>query len=126
MLYRNILLIDDDEDDHEIFLAALEIVSPSSVCTTLSNAGEALQKLNAKHIVADLIFLDLNMPPINGKELLKKIKNTEETKNIPVIILSTSSHPATIRETKDLGAFTFITKPNKFDDLVIILKSLIN
>ncbi|MEO7765777.1 MAG: response regulator [Ferruginibacter sp.] len=123
MKYPNILLIDDDEDDQEIFIAALKDVSDSVICTVLGDANEALQKLVAKDIVPDVIFLDLNMPVMNGQQFLVTIKSNMALKDIRVIIFSTSSHPATIQLTKQLGASDFITKPNKYNDLVNILSN---
>jgi CheY-like chemotaxis protein len=125
MSYRNILLIDDDEDDQEIFLTAMKELPPGPVCTALSSAETALKVLISRQMVVDLIFLDLNMPIMNGKEFLKELKKNEGLKQIPVIVFSTSSHYDTIRETKELGAQDFITKPEKFDRLVTILQTLI-
>jgi len=125
MPYHNILLIDDDPDDHEIFLSALEMVSANVGFTGLKSAGEALQKLAAKNIIPDVIFLDLNMPLMNGQQFLQEIKKNEDLRAIPVIIYSTSSHSKIIQQTKELGADDFITKPDKLDDLRLILKSVI-
>jgi len=125
MPYKKILLIDDDPDDHEIFLTALEMVSKSVAFIGLNSAHEALQKLMAKIINADIIFLDLNMPLMNGQQFLKEIKKNEELKAIPVIVYSTSSHSTIVNQTKELGADSFITKPDKLDDLKNILQSLI-
>ena len=125
MNYRNILLIDDDGDDHEIFMAALAKVSPVVVCTGYTDASKALHELEQGHISTDVIFLDLNMPIMNGQQFLHEIKKRLNLKDIPVVIFSTSSHPATIQLTKDLGAMDFITKPDKFDALIRILKSFL-
>lgn len=124
MLYRNILLIDDDEDDHEIFLSALENVSDSVNCVTLSNAVIALKKLTSNELQADLIFLDLNMPLMNGQEFLAEIKSRQDLQEIPVIMLSTSASHSTAQQSKDLGAADFITKPDSYDELVRILKTI--
>jgi CheY-like chemotaxis protein len=126
MRYRNILLVDDDEEDQEIFNAALTIASGEANCMAVTNAIEAFDKLARKELEPDVIFLDVNMPLMNGLELLKKIKSTEHLNTIHVIMFSTSSNPATISAAKELGAVSFITKPNRFDDLVNILKPLIS
>jgi len=124
MAYRNILLIDDDVDEHEIFQKALEKISSLGVFVGLTSANVALQELASRKIITDVIFLDLNMPVMGGIEFLKEIKQIEELNKIPIIIYSTTSHSGTIQETKHLGAHDFITKPDKLDDLVNILQSL--
>jgi CheY-like chemotaxis protein len=126
MPYRNILLIDDDEDDQEIFRTALEKVDRSVDCTSLNNAREALNKLRANQLNPDLIFLDLNMPEMNGQQFLMEIKNDEVLSYIPIVILSTSSHRSTIDLTKELGAKEFYSKPDRFEDLIGIIKSVLS
>jgi CheY-like chemotaxis protein len=125
MLYQNILLIDDDEDDQEIFLSALDNAADSVNCVTLSNAVVAFDKLRKSELPTDIIFLDLNMPLMNGQEFLTEIKKQQDLKHIPVIILSTSSNVSTIQQTKKLGATDFITKPDSFDELVRILRNVL-
>ncbi len=126
MAYEKILLIDDDEDDQEIFLTALERVSDTVTCTAIGNARNALQQLEEKKLLADIIFLDLNMPVMNGQQFLSAIKKNSQLDQIPVIIFSTTSHPDTITLVKEMGADDFITKPDKFDELVGMLKSFIH
>lgn len=125
MQYQNILLIDDDIDDQDIFATALEVISTELTFTAISDASVALVKLESKELRPDVIFLDLNMPVMTGEQFLGKIKTKEDLNSIPVIIFSTSSHVETIKRTKELGACDFITKPNKFDELVAILQSKI-
>ena len=125
MNYRKILLVDDDADDQEIFLTALSQVTSDITCTAISSAVDALHKLTNKQISADVIFLDLNMPIMSGQQFLAEINKNPELKNIPVIIFSTSAHPPTIQLTKELGAKDFITKPDKYDDLIYILKTIL-
>ena len=124
MEFRNLLLIDDDTDDQEIFISAIGIVSASVICTAMTDASEALQKLLTGELRPDLIFVDLNMPIMNGQEFLAKLKKEEHLQSVPVIIFSTSASPETIANTKELGAANFITKPNSFNELVKILSSL--
>ncbi len=124
MIYSNILLIDDDEDDQEIFISALEKISKVVTFNALCNAKEALEKLENKQINPDVIFLDLNMPIMNGQQFLIEVKKKKDLMQIPIIIFSTSSHLPTIKLVKELGAHDFITKPNRYDDLVNILKAV--
>jgi CheY-like chemotaxis protein len=126
MTYNDILLIDDDADDQEIFHAALDLVSTDVNCTAISDARVALKQLLDETLKPGMIFLDLNMPVMNGEQFLAEMKKEESLMHIPVVILSTSAHPQAIEHTKALGAADYITKPNNFDDLVRILKVLIN
>lgn len=122
MKYKTILQIDDDPDDCEFFQQALEAVSSASY-VALHNPVEALKKLVSKEIKPDLIFLDINMPMMNGIELLAEIKKSDSTKNIPVIIFSTG--PAPIANAKNIGAEEYVTKPNNFNELKNLLKAIV-
>jgi CheY-like chemotaxis protein len=126
MAFKNILLIDDDADDHEIFLDALIEVSEAISCSARSDAREALDLLIDGATQPDLIFLDLNMPIMSGQQFLTEIKTIDTLRDIPVIILSTSAHQPTIELVKELGAVAFITKPDTFNELTSVLKSLID
>ncbi len=119
------MLIDDDEEDQEIFNAALKQVSAQARCVNYSDATKALHALASSQEHPDVIFLDLNMPIMNGQQFLLAIKKNKDLKDIPVIIFSTSSHAATIELTKQMGAHDFITKPGDFELLKEILKRLI-
>lgn len=122
MVYKRILLIDDDEDDQDFFVEAVDALTHSAVVTILDNGIEALKRLSAKQIIADLIFLDLNMPLMNGHEFLVAIRKDPLLKNIPIIIFSTSGSIHTIESTKELGAMDFIHKPTSPDQLTQILR----
>jgi CheY-like chemotaxis protein len=74
MIYRNILQIDDDCDDCELFMEALEEIS-SAQYTAIYDPVEALRKLMESEITPDVIFLDLNMPIMSGIEFLTEIKS---------------------------------------------------
>ena len=93
MPYRNILLIDDDEDDQELFLEAIDDLAESVVIKVLDNAKTALQVLESKQLMADLIFLDLNMPIMDGQDFLRAIKKNETLKEIPVIVIIPPCNP---------------------------------
>ena len=105
-----ILLIDDDDDDQFIFLAALEDVAPASHCHISNNALEAFQYLHAGAKTPDMLFLDLNMPLMNGFEFLLTLKSEPRFSAVQVIIYSTSDNPDDQYRAKELGALQFITK----------------
>lgn len=124
MKYKNILQIDDDQDDCNFFLEALEEISSSNYIA-IHNPVQALQKLVNREISPDLIFLDINMPFMNGIEVLTEIKKKDVLKNIPVIIFSTSIPVEVKSKIKALGALDYFTKPNDFSALKKILMNLI-
>jgi CheY-like chemotaxis protein len=126
MLQNHLLfLVDDDMDDHEIFKSALAKVDGDLELLTATNGYEALDVLSATDTLPDYIFVDLNMPRMGGLQFLKEIKQTDNFKNIPVIIYSTSSHPGDVAKTKELGAVSFVTKPSRFSELCSLLQTLI-
>jgi CheY-like chemotaxis protein len=115
---RTFFIVDDDIDDQDLFIEAVSEVDGSIECLSASNCEEALDLLKNKKIgMPDMIFLDLNMPRLNGKQCLAELKKEAHLAHIPVIIYSTSSEKRDIEETTRLGAAHFLTKPNKFDEL---------
>lgn len=125
MRYKTILLVDDDDDDWEIFQAALHKVSETGNYYSIKYAKQALEQLESQEVVPDLIFLDLNMPAMNGLEFLTQLKKIENSKDIPVIIFSTSSHKEIKEQAKELGAHDFITKPHDFNELVDLFQLIL-
>jgi CheY-like chemotaxis protein len=111
---KNILLVDDDEDDQNFFMEAVNEID-NSICLRIANNGvEALAQLNGMYELPDLIFLDINMPLMNGFECLTQLKKQNRFKTIPVIILSTSNNSAETELARMLGAFFFLYKPSEF------------
>jgi len=125
MTYKNILQIDDDTDDCELFLEALQSVS-TALYTSINDPVDALRRLVHNEIAPDVIFLDLNMPVMSGMEFLAEIKKKDTIKNIPVIIFSTSQFDEIKRQAKNHGAHDFISKPSDFNELKRILSLYIS
>src|SRR5687767_14126916 len=109
--FEKVLLVDDDEDDREFMLQVLGESFPEIACTIAVNGRDAFEQL--KDYRPDIIFLDLNMLLMDGRQFLRLIKQRTDLAEIPIVILSTSSDIETITETKSLGAKEFITKPDK-------------
>lgn len=124
--YKKILIVDDDLDDREILTEVINEIDDKIKCVHASNGEEALYKLETLRNLPDCIFLDINMPKIDGKECLRIIKKDDRFKNIPVIIFSTSQQISDIQECKLLGAEDFFTKPGCLKDLYQKLNSFLN
>lgn len=119
------LLADDDRDDAEIFAEALEKADSRFSFLHVEDGHQVLAFLSdTRNRRPDLIFLDLNMPEMNGWQCLAKLKNDMYFKDIPVIIYSTSSHPRDREIAHHLGAATFFTKPSEFTLLIEKLRQI--
>lgn len=117
------LLIDDDIDDSELFNEALNEVDDSAVFYHADSCENALKKLNELNL-PEIIFLDINMPRMNGWEFLRVLKHNKLFRNIPVIMYSTTSHPEEIDTAIALGA-EFQTKPSSYSELKKMLAEVI-
>jgi CheY-like chemotaxis protein len=105
-------LIDDDLDDQEIFLIAIEQFDASILCDFANDGAKAIEKLKADEVnVPNCIFIDLNMPRMNGIECLEEIRKMDHLKDVPVCMFSTSADPTSVATAKALGAVDFIVKP---------------
>jgi CheY-like chemotaxis protein len=125
MAKNTVLLIDDDEDDREIFELALKQASEDAICITLQSCKEALQLLSENSIRPDHIFLDINMPVMSGRECLVEIGKLDQLKDVPVYMYTTSSRMADRDSFLAMGAREMLNKPLKISDLVDMLKRLL-
>ena len=123
---KHILLVDDDEDDRLFFVEAIQEIQPSLAYTLAVNGKKALQQLETIRELPDLIFLDINMPELNGFECLKELKRSERYKMIPVIMLSTSVSQKDMNYSMELGACKFFTKPSSYTKLCELLQKIIH
>lgn len=121
-----ITLADDDEDDRLFFTDAFEELKINTIVNTVNNGRELLNFLNhPKTVLPNIIFLDLNMPILNGIDCLKEIKRDEKFKDIAIAIYSTSSSDQDVENTFVLGANIYIKKPSNFNDLKKILSDVV-
>lgn len=124
MIGDKILLVDDDADDQLLFCDALQEVNPKISCELASNGQEALTLLSyLPH--PRLIFLDLNMPVMNGFDCLSEIRRNDRLNHIPVIIFTTTSEHTAIRRVHELGANAFFKKPNNFNTILDKLRHIL-
>jgi CheY-like chemotaxis protein len=122
----SIMIIDDDEDDLFLFSSAVEDFYPGIHCIKAEAVDNALLILRNEAVKPDFIFLDLNMPRVNGKSCLKILKQSKEFRDIPVIIYTTSKLQKDMVECKRLGAAAFITKPSNLKSLYNYLELVLN
>jgi CheY-like chemotaxis protein len=122
-----VLLVEDDADD---VLLTREALKDSKVIVSMAVADDgdvALDRLRRKPPfqdapLPDLILLDLNLPRVSGREVLKELKADPEFKKIPVVVLTTSAADTDILKCYDLGANCYITKPVDFEQFQRIIK----
>jgi chemotaxis family two-component system response regulator Rcp1 len=125
----DILLVEDNAGDVRL---TQEVLKGSKVRNNLivaTNGQEALSCLRKQGKYAgtarpDLILLDLNLPVMDGREVLEKIKNDQDLKRIPVVILTTSKAEEDILKTYNLHANCYITKPVDLEQFVKVVQTL--
>jgi len=108
--HKILMIVDDDKDDRFFFRSAIRKNNPSYECIEAEDGADALEQLRKAKQLPDFIFLDLNMPKMDGRECLKELKKDKNLNKIPVIIYSTSGYQVDIKVTKELGADYFLTK----------------
>ncbi|MCX7620829.1 MAG: response regulator [Acidimicrobiales bacterium] len=125
----SILLVEDNPDDVELTRIAMLDAGIEADLSVVYDGREALRFLRQEapweHVERpDLILLDLNLPQLDGRQLLKMIKDDPELRSIPVIVLTTSVDDHDVSESYRSGANSFISKPADFDLFVTTLRSL--
>ncbi len=126
-----IMMIEDSEDDYEATIRAFKKINLHNPVIWCRSGEEALNCLkqdggykHQDHNRPGLILLDLNMPGLDGRKTLQLIKQDPDLKNIPVIILTTSSDERDIEACYQIGANTYVQKPVDFDGLIEAIKRL--
>jgi CheY-like chemotaxis protein len=124
--YR-ILLADDDADDRLLFKEAFAEMKVKTDVVTVNNGIALMESLhNIENPLPYILFLDLNMPPKDGLECLKEIRNDERLKDLFIAIFSTSDNENDVDETFNNGANIYIHKPNDFNVLKQLLQKAIS
>lgn len=128
MLPFQILLVDDEPGDVELIKIALAEGRFLCNVQTAGNGVEAMtwmrREVDAGNRVPDLVLLDLNMPMMNGKEVLKAMKTEPALARIPVVVLTTSDVERDVLASYDLGAAGFVTKPLEMDKLYEVIHGI--
>ena len=125
-----ILIAEDDADDRFLLHAAFEENGFTDRLHFVENGVEALDYLQSlcnnanEPVLPKFMLLDLNMPKKDGREVLKELKQHPELKKIPVVIFSTTNNEQEMRRCYELGANSYITKPNSFESLLKTVAAL--
>ena len=124
----SILLVEDSPDDVEITRRALSRGQVKNNLLVARDGQEALDILFSRRDTAGalpgLILLDLNLPKVDGREVLEKIKSDPKLKRVPVIAMTSSTREEDVLRTYDLGVNTFISKPVKFEDFIRVIATI--
>ena len=122
---KPILLIEDDTVDQVTVTRALKEIKVTNKLFIVNNGEEGLEHLrNKKNLEPGIILLDLNMPRMNGIEFLKIVKHDNSLKQIPVVVLTTSSEDSDRLESFKLGIAGYMTKPVDYIKFVEVVKSI--
>lgn len=119
-----VLIIDDDPDDRELFCEAMRVIGDKIKCIEARDGMEGLEILHELTILPDYIFLDRNMPRMDGIECLSEIRKTPAFASIIVTIYSTAAFPDEVTEYKSLGA-TFMAKPTNYTEFINGLRKIL-
>lgn len=124
-----ILMVEDNPADVELTKEAFNEGKLNNVLNVVSDGEEALNYLHKRGRFTDaktpdIVLLDLNLPKVNGKEVLAEMKGNKDLSYIPVIILSSSEDAADIKTAYELNANSFVTKPVAIDDFLEVIKSI--
>jgi CheY-like chemotaxis protein len=122
---KTAVLIDDDRDDLEFLEEAILQIDNSVNCISYRFCDDALQKILNNAVVPNYIFIDMNMPKVNGTQCLKELRNDPKLKHVAITMLSTwmPAHVATTL--KENGANFALQKPSKFEEYAHILKPIL-
>ena len=129
---KTILLVEDNPDDELLALRALRKNGIQEGITVVRDGAEALDFLFARGAYADrtadqlpaVVLLDLNLPKLNGLEVLKQLRANDATKYLPVVILTTSTEERDMVEGYHFGANSFICKPIDYDQFIQAIEQL--
>ncbi|MCH7412261.1 response regulator [Belliella sp. R4-6] len=125
----HILLVEDNDGDVVLTMEALEEAKIKNSISIVKNGEKAIQYIERigdfqNVIYPDLIILDINLPKLSGHEVVKHLKSSEKHKEVPIIILTTSSSPNDIDKSNKNQVNCFITKPVTTDDFIQMVNKL--
>jgi CheY-like chemotaxis protein len=117
-----VLYVDDDEDDRDIFFEVMRVIRPDLRLVLAKDGQDALEKLQTSAYPL-CMYIDMNMPKMNGVQLLRILKDDPNLSEIPAFILTTSLTPFQKSELITLGAKDYLIKPSSFEEFKNLLNS---
>ena len=131
-MHKDILLVEDNPDDVELTRLAFDEAKIANQLAVVGDGAEALDYLFARGRFSDrdtadlpsLVLLDLNLPKVDGREVLQAIRANEATRGLPVVVLTTSTEPFDVEATYALGVNSYIQKPVDFEQFVWAVKQV--
>jgi CheY-like chemotaxis protein len=112
---RHLMFADDDADDLYLFREAVNEVDPQKIISLVDSGQRLLDKLQV--VLPDILFLDINMPGINGLQCLEMIRSHAHLDVVPIVIYSTTAEAGHVEKAYQSGANLFIRKPNTFEKM---------
>ncbi|WP_035694510.1 response regulator [Flavobacterium soli] len=109
-----IFYTDDDAEDLEFFTEVTNAIGDHLNLVTQDNGKKLLHDLENPPPNPHIVFLDLNMPGISGFDVLQQLRSSDDFKNLPIVIFSTSSDERVIAKSRELGASYYVSKPTDF------------
>ena len=121
-----ILLVEDDADDVELLQDALSTNGIEYFMHVINDGAEVANYLKRMTEAPDIIIMDLNLPKVHGKDILKEIKSSPAHCDIPIVVLTTSSSVQDKNYTLALGADDFLIKPTSTSGLQHVVSVIVN
>lgn len=121
-----ILLVEDNESDAELITRVLRKHHLANNIVLLKDGVEALEFLSGENTkkAPQVVLLDIKLPKLDGIEVLRRMKSDNRTKDIPVVILTSSNQDRDIQAAYELGVNSYVTKPIKFDEFAKVVSEL--
>lgn len=127
----DILLVEDDEADAELIVRALRKHNIANRIIRVNDGAEALDLLFREGGYADrgnsaakVVLLDIKLPRVDGIEVLRRMKSDERTREIPVVMLTSSNQERDIKAAYELGVNSYVTKPIQFAEFAKVVSEL--
>jgi CheY-like chemotaxis protein len=123
----HIILVEDNPADAQMLQTALEQADTPVEVVLLDNGMKAIEYLTGNNVPRprDLVLLDLNLPRLNGFEVLERIRANDDLKSLPVVVMSGSSDPMEIERCYRAGANSYICKPTHLDEIFSTIEQLV-